>query len=109
VTSALAGGSFQIGSPGLLTSKADGVAITVGNNYEANVGFLRPYLQLATRTPAMPEGGDSADDVFNITDPHSGLSFQVCVYRQYKQVRWEVGLAWGVKAVKGDGIAVLLG
>jgi hypothetical protein len=109
VTQALAGGSFQIGSPGLLSSKADGVAITVGNNFEGNIVFHRNYLQLATRTPAMPEGGDMADDILDITDPVSGLAFQVAVYRQYRQVSFEIGLAWGVKAVKGDGISVLLG
>jgi hypothetical protein len=70
----------------------------------------RGYLQLATRTPAMPEGGDMADDILDITDPVSVASaFQVAVYRQYSQVRFEVGLAWGTKAVKGDGISVLLG
>jgi hypothetical protein len=109
VTTALAGGSFSIGSPGLRQALADNVAITVGNTATQNVAFVRPYLQLATRAPAMPDGGDMADDLLEITDPVSGLAFQVAVYRQYRQVRYEVGLAWGVKAVKGDGITNLLG
>lgn len=102
-------GTIVIGSPGLRQTLADGVAMTIGNNYTANSYFVRPYLQLATRNPAMPEGGDAADDVTSVTDPVSGLSFQIAVYRQYRRVKWEVGLAWGVKAVKGDGIATLLG
>lgn len=104
------GGTITLGSPGLRVAIAtSATAITVGNTAAQNMYFQRNYLQLATRNPAMPEGGDMADDVTAVTDPVSGLSFQVALYRQYRQVKWEVGLAWGVKAVKGDGIAVLLG
>lgn len=109
VTTALSGGVLTIGSPGLRSSHVDNDAVTVGNTATQNVYFQRNYLQLATRVPAMPEGGDAADDVLSITDPVSGLAFQVAVYRQYRRVKWEVGLAWGVKAIKGDGICVLLG
>jgi hypothetical protein len=103
-------GSITLNSPGLRQAiPASTTALTVGNTATQNVLAQRGYLQLATRTPAMPEGGDMADDILDITDPVSGLSFQVAVYRQYRQVRFEVGLAWGTKAVKGDGISVLLG
>ncbi len=103
------GTALVIAAPGLRVAVADNTAITVGNTATQNIYFQRNYLQLATRVPAMPEGGDAADDVITITDPMSGLAFQVAVYRQYRQVKWEVGLAWGVKAVKPEGICVLLG
>lgn len=109
VVGALSGGNFTIASPGLLIAPADNSAVTVGNNFTANLAFVQPYLQLATRSPAMPEEGDMADDVMEIVDPVSGLAFQVAMYRQYRQVRFEVGLAWGVKAIKGDGLSILLG
>ncbi|CDM23048.1 hypothetical protein BN940_02861 [Castellaniella defragrans 65Phen] len=109
VASALDAGDFVINAPGLLVPVADDAPIAVQASYAANLGFHRSAIHLVTRAPAMPEGGDAADDVLEVTDPISGLSFQVAVYRQYRQVRYEVGLAWGVKAVKPEHIAILLG
>lgn len=109
VNTALTGGNIVIGKPGLQAALADGVAMTVGNGYAANVAFDRGAVQLVTRAPAMPDGGDMADDVMEITDPQTGLSFQVCAYRQYRQMKYEIGLAWGVKAIKSEFIATLLG
>jgi hypothetical protein len=109
-TGIAAPGTIVLNSPGLKQAiPASTTALTVGNTAAQNVGFQRGYIQLATRTPAMPEEGDMADDVTEITDPVSGLSFQVAMYRQYRQVKFEIGLAWGFKAIKGDGIANLLG
>lgn len=39
----------------------------------------------------------------------SGITYQVALYRQYRQVRYEVGLSWGVAAVKSAHSALLLG
>lgn len=101
--------TITIAEPGLRQNLADDTAITVGGNYVANMAFDRNALLLACRTPAMPEGGDTADDVMNITDPVSGITFQVALYRQYRQVRYEIGLAWGVKEVAPRHAALILG
>lgn len=102
-------GDIVIGNPGLLTAAADNDAITVGNSYMPNIAFSQNALVLAARVPAMPEGGDNADDVMLVTDPISGLVFQVAMYRQYRRVKIEVGLAWGVAGVKSEHVATLIG
>lgn len=102
-------GDIVLNEPGLAAVLADGVDVSVGNSYTANMFFHRNALLLAARTPAMPEGGDSADDVTTVVDPVSGLTFQVAVYRQYRRVKYEIGLAWGVAAPNGKHGGVLLG
>ena len=100
---------FSIAAPGLMAAVADDAPISVSGSYIANMAFDRNAIQLIARTPAMPQGGDSAEDVTIVTDPVSGISFQVALYREYRQVRYEVGLAWGVKLIKPEHTAILLG
>jgi hypothetical protein len=109
VGTALSGGSLSINKPGARAVVADNTAITVGNNYTPNVAFSRNALVLAARAPAVPNGGDSADDSMFLTDPITGLTFEVRVYRQYRQVKYEVCLAWGVACIKPEHVALLLG
>jgi len=109
VNTALAGGSFTIGGTGLVAAETDNDAITVGNNYTANIAFHRRALELAVRAPAVPQGGDMADDAMTVQDPVSGLVFEVRVYKGYRKTMIEVAASWGVKAWKSDFIATLVG
>jgi hypothetical protein len=109
VTAALAGGNVTIAKPGLRAAAADGATVTVGNNYAGNLGFARSAIILAARAPALPDGGDMADDRTMVQDPFSGLSFEVSLYRMYRQVKYEIAMAWGTASVKDEHIALLLG
>lgn len=108
VSGGLVGANLSLNA-GLIIEPADNSAITLGSSYTPNVAFSRSAIALATRAPALPEGGDSADDRTTIVDPLTGLAFEVSVYRQYKQVVYEVALAWGVKAVTKRHIGLLIG
>lgn len=61
--------AITLAAPGLRQALADNTAITAGGAYTANMAFDRNAFLLASRTPAMPQGGDTADDVMNVTDP----------------------------------------
>jgi len=107
--SGAASGNIVIQSPGLRSTLATTVEGTTSATYRANMAFDRDAIQLVTRMPALPDGGDAADDRTTITDPNSGLSFDVAIYREYHQVHIEIGLAWGYAAIKPEHIALLLG
>ena len=109
VVAAATSNLITLAAPGLRQDLADDTAITVVGAFTANMAFDRNAFLLASRTPAMPEGGDNADDVMNVTDPISGIAFQIALYRQYRQVRYEVGLAWGVSSVKPAHGCLILG
>lgn len=102
-------GDIVINKPGLLVAAPDATELTIGNSYTANVAFARSAIILATRAPAMPEGGDMADDVTTITDPMTGLTFEFALYKQFLQNVIHVRLAWGQAAIKSAHIATLLG
>lgn len=101
-------GTLNLNAPGLLTT-ISGAALTVKAASVRNLGFARSAIVLATRLPALPEEGDMAHDRTTITDPVSGLSFEIAMYKQYRRVRYEVAAAWGYANIKGAHTALLLG
>jgi P22 coat protein - gene protein 5 len=107
-------GNITLNMPGLRVAQAAAaVAVTVGNNFTPSLLFAKSAMVLASRAPAlpmMPDGAykDMADERLTITDPLTGLNFELSMYTQYRQIRFELALAWGVKAVKAEHIAMLI-
>lgn len=104
------GGTIVLAAPGLRKAiPGSATAITVAAASARNMCFHRSAIVLATRTLAVPRDGDAATDRRIVTDPRTGLAFSVAMYPQYGQMRYEIGLAWGVKVVKPEFLALLLG
>jgi len=109
VQTTLAGGNVVLNAPGLIQAAANDAALTIGNTFTANVMFHQSALELAVRAPAVPGGDDAAIDAMMVQDPHSGLVFEVRVYKGYRKQMIEVAAAWGTKAWKSENMAILLG
>jgi hypothetical protein len=103
------GVNIVIGAPGLRVALAGNEAITVIAASARNMAFARTAIVLATRMPALPDEGDSAVDRVTITDPRSGISFEIALYQLYRQMKYELGIAWGVGNMKPEHTALLLG
>ena len=105
-----AGDTITLAAPGLRVAMAAAtIAITKIAASSRNMAFNRSAIVLAARAPARPSEGDMASDVIVITDPRSGLSMEFAMYQGYRKVRYEVALAWGVKNIKPEHTALLLG
>ncbi|HNJ86940.1 MAG TPA: P22 coat - protein 5 family protein, partial [Agitococcus sp.] len=104
------GGTITLAAPGLRKAMSAATkAITVLATSPRNMAFSRSAIVLATRMPERPQEGDMAIDVMTIQDPRSGLAFEVAMYPGYRKVRYEIALAWGVKNIKPEHTATLLG
>lgn len=105
-----AGDSITLAAPGLRKAQSAATrAITVIATAARNIGLARNSILLATRLPEIGPDGDLATSRETITDPLSGLSFEIAAYPGYRMMTYEVSIAWGVKVIKPEHLAVLLG
>ena len=109
VITALSGGDFVIGSPGLLVAAADNDAVTVGDGYAANVAFHQAAVELVARAPEQPFGGDAAIDRMTVQDTFSGLVYEVAVYKGYGKAMIDVTTFYAAKVWKPDFVTTVMG
>ena len=109
VTVALASNVVTIASPGLVAAVADNAAVTVNATSARNLAFSSDALILATRLPMFPSQGDLAIDNEIITDPRTGISFDLRVYPGDGMVLYRIHALWGWVAPKPAHAAILLG
>lgn len=114
VKTALAANVIVLQEPGLRQTLADDVALTVGGDYTPSLAFHRGALALAVRPPALPrlpDGSlrDYAEAHELVTDPNTGITFDVGFYLGRKKLEMRIAAVWGYAAIKGKHMATLLG
>ena len=109
VRTALSGGSFTISAPGLVAAVNSGASITVNATCARNLAFTQDALVLATRLPAFPSVGDLAVDSQVVTDPRTGISFDLRAYAGDGMVLYRVHALWGWVVQKPQHVAILQG
>lgn len=104
------GGTIVLAGPGLrVAMSAATKAITVLGTSTRNCAFTRNSIVLATRLPELPSEGDMAIDRETITDPRTGLSFEIAAYPGFRMVTYHVSVSWGVKVFKPEHLAIIVG
>ena len=103
-----ASGTITLAAPGLRQAAADNAAITVFATSARNIAFSRNAIVLSTRLPASVPN-DIAIDRAVITDPRSGISFELAMYPGFRMVHFELACAWGVTVVKPEHVAGIIG
>lgn len=103
-------GTIVLNEPGL--RKATGAstrALTVAADYTANVAFHKSAVELVMRPPAMPAGGDIAQDSMTMYDDKTGLVFEVRLYGGYGMNVIDITTFYQAKVWKPEYVATLLG
>ncbi len=111
-TSSVSGATLTINAPGIRVAQgAAEHAVAVVAKSTRNIALARPAILLATRLPMNEAagGGGILLDAQVVTDPVSGISFELSAWGGYRMVTYEVGIAWGTKVLRPDFIAQLSG
>lgn len=101
-------GTITIAAPGLQAAVADNAAITVFGTSARNIALTRNAITLATRLPKFQQG-DAAADRAVITDPNTGISFELTMWPGQRMVKYEVSIAYGMTVIKPEHLAIIIG
>jgi len=101
-----AAGTARFNRPGVDAALADNAALTVGNDYTANVAFERSACVGVMRPPVMPQNPTIQQML--ISDQF-GMTYLMLDIAQYGQRTWELHLAWGFKVVNSEFACIIMG
>jgi hypothetical protein len=108
-TGVAAPGTITIAEPGLrVAMSAATKAMTVQTASTRNIALSRNAITLATRLPKF-QANDMAADRMVITDPNTGISFEMCMWPGQRMVKYEIAIAYGMTVIKPEHCAVILG
>ena len=89
--------------PAIKEIVADNASVTKKASHTVNLAFHRDAFALAMRPLTSETAGDAyGNNIVSMTDPVTGLSMRLEVYRQYKQVVYELDALWGVKLIRPE-------
>ena len=108
-TGVAAPGTITIAEPGLkIAMSAATKAMTIFGTSTRNLALSRNAITLATRLPKF-QANDQAADRMVITDPNTGISFELCMWPGQRMVKYEVAIAYGMTVIKPEHLAVIIG
>lgn len=104
------GDSITIAAPGLRKAQSSAArAITVFAAATRSAAFQRNAIVLATRLPEIPAESDIALFREVVTDPRTGISFEIAAYPGFRMVTYHVSVLWGVSVIKPEFVATIIG
>lgn len=100
-------GTITLGGTGLRVAiPAAATAMTVGNNFTANLAFERSAVVGVLRPPIMPANPAIQQQ---LVSDDKGMTYLMLEIAQYGMITWELHLAWGFRAVNGEFAAIVQG
>lgn len=105
-TGVAAAGTITLGRPGARVTIATGNAMTIGNNFTANLAFERNAVVGIMRPPVMPENPLIQKTL--ISD-QNGMTYLLAQIAGDGMATWRLHLAYGFKVVQGEHVAIVMG
>lgn len=85
------------------------VAVTVKASHTVNLAFHRDAFAFATRPLSVGLVTEGGSMMMTMQDPKSKLIMRLEVKREHKQTAWEFDILWGVKCVRPEFAARIIG
>lgn len=101
-------GSVTLNGNGIRLAATAGKTVLVIATSARNLAFHKNSAIFASRLPKA-QNGDLALDRQVITDPLSGISFELSIWPGQRMLKFEVAWAWGFSVIKNEFISTVIG